>query len=184
MNRGISKIYLFRVAVLLAAGSSLPGVLGQTLPTPPAKPAGAVVAESRVEAPQVVTIVHRINGIALLRLLGRMSGDMNTVATLNESFAIANEVHTNIIAGLALDDGKTIAAWLPRAKAELDAPIGFPSAPLPPNPNPNPGPNGIPGPTSMAPSAPSMASLPGFGSHLTVFGSDGRERKATYLGFD
>ena len=186
MKRGTSKICLFRVAVLLAAGSSLPGVLGQTLPTPPGKTPGAVVAESRVEAPQVVTIVHRINGIALLRLLGRMSGDMNTVATLNESFAIANEVHTNIIAGLALDDGKTIAAWLPRAKAELDAPIGFPSIPLPPNPNPNPNPNphAHPWPEGAPPAAPSMASLPGFGSHLTVFGSDGRERKATYLGFD
>ncbi|MEO8435943.1 MAG: PDZ domain-containing protein [Pyrinomonadaceae bacterium] len=177
MKRGTSKISSFRVAVLLAACSSLPGVLGQTVPTPPAKAPAAVVAESRVEAPQVVTIVHRINGIALLRLLGRMSGDMNTVATLNESFAITNEVHTNIIAGLALDDGKTIAAWLPRAKAELDAPIGFPSTPMPPNPDGNPGPG-------VSPALPSMASLPGFGSHLTVFGSDGRERKAVYLGFD
>lgn len=186
MKRGTSKIRLFRVAVWLAAGSSLPVVLGQTPPTPPAKAPGAVVAESRVEAPQVVTIVHRINGIALLRLLGRMSGDMNTVATLNESFAIANEVHTNIVAGLALDDGKTIAAWLPRAKAELDAPIGFSSAPLPPNPEGggHPGPSGIPGPNRTLPVPPGMASLPGFGSHLTVFGSDGRERKATYLGFD
>src|SRR5688572_23957633 len=117
MKRGTFKISLFRIAVLLAAGSSVPGVLAQSLPTPPAKAPGAVVSESRVEAPQVVTIVHRINGIALLRLLGRMSGDQNTVAQLNDSFAIANEVHTNIIAGLALDDGKTIAAWLPRAKA-------------------------------------------------------------------
>src|SRR5688572_9846316 len=160
MKRGTSKIYLFRVAVMLAAGSGLPAVLGQTLPTPPAKAPGAVVAESRVEAPQVVTIVHRINGIALLRLLGRMSGDMKTVSGLNESFAIGNEVHTNIIAGLALDDGKTIAAWLPRAKAELDTPIGFPSAPMPPNPNPNPnpGPSGMLGPNSTPPPVPGMAS--------------------------
>ena len=178
MKRGISKICLFRVSVLLAAGVSVPSVLSQTPPSTPPKAPGAVVAESRVEAQQVVTIVHRINGIALLRLLGRMSGEMKTVATLNESFAIGNEVHTNIIAGLALDDGKTIAAWLPRAKAELDAPIGFPEIPMPPNP-------GTPGaPVAVAPAVPGMAPLTGFGSHLTVFGSDGRERKARYLGFD
>lgn len=180
MKRGISKICLpkiclISVALLLAAGVSVPSVHCQTQPSRPPKPPGAVVAESRAEAPQVVTIVHRLNGIALLRLLGRMSGDMNTVATLNESFAIGDEVHINIIAGLTLDDGHTIAAWLPRAKAELEAPIGFPSIPMPAN---------IPGTPAAAPSVPGMAALPPFASHLTVFASDGRERKARYVGFD
>ena len=32
------------------------------------------------------------------------------------------DVHTNVIAGLALDDGHTIAAWLPEAEAEMPGP--------------------------------------------------------------
>src|SRR2546422_7347215 len=128
MKRSTSDVYFLIVTLLFAAVINVPNVQGQTKattpsPKPPQNP--PVVTEPRTEAPQVVTIVHRLNGIKLLRLLGRLSGDMNTVATLNNSFAIRDEVHTNIIAGLALEDGHTIAVWLPQAEAELETPFAF-----------------------------------------------------------
>src|ERR1700674_4959181 len=44
---------------------------------------------------------------------------------------MAGDVHTNVIAGLTLDDGQTIAAWLPEVEAELPPPP-IPSAPKAP----------------------------------------------------
>src|SRR5437879_12567620 len=116
MKRSTSEVYFLIVTLLFAAAVSVSNVHGQTRATTPSqnpsqnppKNPGPVVTETRTAAPQVVTIVHRLNGIKLLRLLGRLSGDMNTVSTLNNSFAIGDEVHTNIIAGLALEDGHTI----------------------------------------------------------------------------
>src|SRR5437899_9553898 len=142
MKRSTSDVCLLIITLLFAAVVSVPNVHGQTkAATPSQNPSqnrsqnpGPVVTESRTEAPQVVTIVHRLNGIKLLRLLGRLSGDMNTVATLNNAFAIRDEVHTNIIAGLALEDGHTIAVWLPQAEAELETPFTFATSGIPPMP--------------------------------------------------
>src|SRR5438552_9013739 len=138
MKRSTSDVCLLIITLLFAAAVSVPNVHGQTKATTPSqnppKNPGPVVTETRTEAPQVVTIVHRLNGIKLLRLLGRLSGNMNTVSTLNNSFAIGDEVHTNIIAGLALEDGHTIAVWLPQAEAELEAPFAFVPTVMPPIP--------------------------------------------------
>jgi hypothetical protein len=71
---------------------------------------------SAASAPQVVTIVHRLNGLKMFRLLLRSQEQVEALANLNEGFNFTDDVHTNIIAGLALDDGRTIAAWLPDAE--------------------------------------------------------------------
>lgn len=186
------KISITKFVFLAGAMLTLVSVVaGQTPPTPPQvegtwqkpKPKAApvavaspvpIVAEARTVAPQVVTIVHRLNGIKLLRLLRRASGDQNSVSALNDKFKIEDEVHTNILAGVALDDGHTIATWLPQAMAELEA-FKFPVGTLPPIP-------GFPG--APVPETPVVPAISNAGSHLTVFGRDGKEVRARYVGLD
>jgi S1-C subfamily serine protease len=91
-----------------------------------------VIVDNKPAAPQVVTILHRLNGLKVIHWLINKE-QAEAIATIDENFNLAGEVHTNVIAGLALDDGQTIAAWLPEAEAELPAPVFFvPRAPLPP----------------------------------------------------
>jgi S1-C subfamily serine protease len=85
-----------------------------------------VAAQSEPTAPQVVTVVHQLSGLKMLRLLLRQKGEQDTVAMINEPLAMTSEVHTNIIAGLAFDDGQTIAVWLPQAAAEIYPRVGWP----------------------------------------------------------
>jgi S1-C subfamily serine protease len=70
-------------------------------------------------APQVVTVIHRLSGVKLLRYLLRESGELGTVATIDPD-AITSDAHASIIAGWALEDGKTILARLPQAAAEME----------------------------------------------------------------
>src|SRR5437588_2246016 len=77
-----------------------------------------VIADQAV-APQVVTIVHRLSGVKMLRFLLRQGGEHNTLYTIDPT-AITNDAHASIIAGWALDDGRTIAARLPQAAAEME----------------------------------------------------------------
>lgn len=91
-----------------------------------------VIVENKPAAPQVVTILHSLNGLKVIRLLINKE-QAETIGRIDENFKLTGEVHTNVIAGLALDDGQTIAAWLPEAEAEMPPAIHFaPKAPLPP----------------------------------------------------
>ena len=99
--------------------------------TPPATTPTRVIVQNKPPAPQVVTILHTINGFKALILI-KKNEQAETLVQLPEAFNFEGEVHTNVIAGLALDDGQTIAAWLPEAEAEM--PFYFPRAPLPPKP--------------------------------------------------
>jgi len=93
-----------------------------------------VIVENKPAAPQVVTILHRLNGLKVISLLIR-NEQAKVLANLGEGFNLDSEVHTNVIAGLALDDGHTIAAWLPEAEAEMPPPaFYFPRVPSPPKP--------------------------------------------------
>jgi S1-C subfamily serine protease len=78
-----------------------------------------MVKDQEPVAPQVVTIVHRLSGVKLLRFLLRESGEPGTVATIDPE-AVKSDAHASIIAGWALEDGKTIAARLPQAAAEME----------------------------------------------------------------
>lgn len=152
---------LHRVTLLIAALSSL--TLAQTPAPPPKKPAPPA-------APQVVTIIHRLNGLKMFRLLLR-SEQFQSIDSLDSAFGLMDDVHTNVIAGLALDDGETIAAWLPEADVEF----GPPDVPLPMPPRP---------PISPRASTQIFPRI-GFGDpDVTVIGADGKRLPAKYIGLD
>src|SRR5256886_17322023 len=85
--------------------------------TPPARV--TVIAGKSQVAPQVVTIVHRLTGVKMLRYLLRQGNEGDQIFTIDPD-AISNDAHASIIAGWALDDGKTIAARLPQAGGEVE----------------------------------------------------------------
>ena len=152
-----------------------------------------VIVENGAGAPQVVTILHRLNGLKVFRLLLRSSQQFGAIANLDEAFQIAGEVHTNVIAGLTLDDGQTIAAWLPEAEAEMPPP----PVPLAPKAAVAPRAPSTEAQPAMAASVPGMAamSIPGLQSipmtanllgpaDLKVITRDGKRLMGRYIGLD
>jgi len=105
-----------------------------------------------------VTIVHRLNGLKMFRLLLRSQQQVQAIESLDSAFNLMDDVHTNVIAGLAMDDGETIAAWLPEADVELPRP-----------------------PVAAFPRA--VSSFFG-GPDVTVIGPDGKQLAARYIGLD
>jgi len=66
----------------------------------------------------------------MFRLLLRSEGQLQAIDNLDEAFNLTDDVHTNVIAGLALEDGRTIAARLPEVEAEFGpAVLPFQNAP-------------------------------------------------------
>src|SRR6185437_14813193 len=156
---------IHRVVLLSAALFCFTLVAAQT-PAPSPKPAPPPKAPA---APQVVTIIHRLNGLKMFRLLLR-SEQVQSIDSLDSAFNLMDDVHTNVSAGLALDDGETIAAWLPEADVEF----GPPDVPLPAMPRP-------PKPTGTFPGIPNAL----FGEpDVTVVGPDGKRLRAKYIGLD
>lgn len=145
------------------------------------RPVPVVVADPG-SAPQVVTILHRLNGLKMFRLLLRSGEGIDAITKLDEAFKIKDEVHTSVIAGVAMGDGETIAAKLPQADAEL-GPAMAPAAPF--------APPGVP-PRPELEGAPALAEsglISGVGSlfdrpDLTVVGRDGKRLFARYVGLD
>ncbi|MCA1575394.1 MAG: hypothetical protein LC770_12835, partial [Acidobacteria bacterium] len=161
--------------------------------TPRSRPAGTgartgpVIVENRPTAPQVVTILHRLNGFKMFRLLLRSNDDLRAIARLDDAFRMTAEVHTNVIAGLALEDGQTIAAWLPDAEAETQPP------PMPFGPSPPRAPLGAPRVSGQSPRAgtitpgtPLVAGATNLFERpdLTVIARDGKRLDARYVGLD
>ncbi|HKR22141.1 MAG TPA: PDZ domain-containing protein [Pyrinomonadaceae bacterium] len=168
-----------------------PSVKAQAPAQPPRKtapPSPRVTARpaDKKTAPQVVTIVHRLNGLKMFRLLLRTEQHLQAVDRLDSSFtfSLVDDVHTNVIAGLAMDDGETIAAWLPDANVEF-GPADFPAFNLqtPNVPQPPPA-----RPAPDAPAAPNPWNA--FGGNffqppdVTVIGADGKPLVAQYVGLD
>ena len=150
-----------RVTPLLGVLLCCSVAVAQTTPAPPKKPVAPPKATSREKvpaAPQVVTIVHRLNGLKMFRLLLRSQKQVQAIESLDSGFSLMDDVHTNVIAGLAMDDGETIAAWLPEAEVELPRPpvAAFPR---------------IGGNFFDAPD-------------VTVIGPDGKRLAARYIGLD
>ncbi|HET6977837.1 MAG TPA: PDZ domain-containing protein [Pyrinomonadaceae bacterium] len=149
------------------------GVVSAQTPAPspkkPAPPARAS-ADKLPAAPQVVTIIHRLNGLKMFRLLARSQEQVQAIAGLDSAFNLMDDVHTNVIAGLALDDGETIVAWLPEAEVEFGlVPVPAPPAAEPPN-----------APVAAFPRMSGLFDSP----DITVIGTDGRQLPAKYIGFD
>jgi serine protease Do len=86
----------------------------------PRRPGRVTVIRSQTPvAPQVVTIIHRLSAVKILRLFLREALASGVVEMIDPE-TVNNDAHASIIAGWALDDGKTIAARLPQAAAELE----------------------------------------------------------------
>jgi S1-C subfamily serine protease len=160
------------IQVVMLASALLCGVVALAQ-TPAPSPKKAAPPPKAPSAPQVVTIIHRINGLKMFRLLLRSEQQVQAIENVDLAFNLMDDVHTNVIAGLALDDGETIAAWLPEAEVEVEAPFP-PVAPSPRSPK--------------SPRAP-VAAFPRmrtgfFGPDITVIGPDGKRLAAKYIGFD
>lgn len=132
-------------------------------PRRPVVPPRAVARVGDRRAPQVVTIVHRLNGLKMFRLLLRSEEQVQAINGLDSAFKLMDEVHTNVIAGLAMDDGETIVAWLPEANLEF-APPRFPQ--------------------SFGNSSAAFNFSFDDAPDVSVIGPDGKALLAQYVGFD
>src|SRR5215212_3562589 len=160
-----------RVATLFGALLCYAVAIAQTpSPSPPKKPVPPVrvVQDKLPAAPQVVTIVHRLNGLKMFRLLARSQEQVQAIEGLDSAFNLMDDVHTNVIAGLALDDGETIAAWLPEADVEFGS-----DTPVPPRPPK--------APRAFRESFP-LGLLEG--PDISVIGPNGKRLTAKYVGLD
>ena len=163
-----------------------------------------VIVENEVVAPQIVTILHRLSGLKVMRLLRRSTEEPGSVAAFDDAFRMSKEIHTNVIAGLTLDDGETVAAWLPEAEAEM-APSAIQYAPRPPDapytPAPAPAPQPRPGqpaqptqpgqtqygqmiPPMVTPNFPNFSMFGFQEPDLKIVTRDGKRLLGQYLGLD
>lgn len=147
---------------------------------------GPLIVETTATAPQVVTLLHRLSGLKLFRILLR-SGYGKAIDRLDDDFRINGEVHTNVIAGLTLDDGETVVAWLPEVEAE----IGLALPPPPPETRASTfGPGGVAGvqplPSSSVPPGTAIQRIPAWheSPDITVIARDYRRLTARYVGLD
>jgi S1-C subfamily serine protease len=194
-----SNLFILVMSSVIAIGLLCVAVVAQT-PAPSPAPrktvaetsVSRIILENKAAAPQVVTILHRLNGLKVFRLLIARE-EVEAIAKLDEDFKITGEVHTNVIAGLALDDGQTIAAWLPEAEAEMPPPAFHfaPRAPLPPKPPSTTGPPATtPPPSGMTPMAiPGVPAITMWGNllepaDLRVITRDGKRIMGRYIGLD
>jgi S1-C subfamily serine protease len=105
----------------------------------------------------------------MFRMLLRSEQQVQAIAGVDSPFNLTDDVHTNVIAGVAIDDGQTIAAWLPEADLEFSS-RGFPKAFA----------NSQFGERSLADLRYAIADPP----DVTVIGADGKQLLAKYIGFD
>jgi S1-C subfamily serine protease len=166
---------LFILVLLLSSGLCVQAqVAGKGDETPaPARPA-PVVQTSGAPAPQVVTVVHRLNGLKVLSLLHRGGQSPKVVG---DEFVTAREMLTNVTAGFALGDGKSIVARLPQAEAEVEFNFYWPTPSMQPAPT-------APAATPATPAAPALAYGYQTPPQLQVLQRDGKTRAARYIGLD
>ena len=180
MRRQVATI----MGLLLCYAATIAHAPAQTL-----KKATAPRVTTRAEkktAPQVVTIVHRLNGLKMFRVLLRSERQAMALAGLDSDFKLLEDVHTNVIAGVAMDDGQTIVAWMPEADVEFTADFqdssttDVPSVPA------------VPGVPAVPAVPPGTAVSPWDGMRgsffeppdVTVIGSNGKRLVAKYVGLD
>lgn len=106
----------FALLSLCANAALAQTVRSTNAPTAPAQPPAR-------PAPQVVTVIHRLNGIKVLRLLRRSNAAAGASVEVEDQTFTTRDVHTTILAGLTLDDGRTIVTRLPQAVAEVETEV-------------------------------------------------------------
>lgn len=176
MLERIIKSQLFILVFLLGSGLCVRAqVTGETSARPAPARTVSVVQTSSAPAPQVVTVVHRLNGLKVLSLLHRGGQSPKVVG---DEFVTTREMLTSVAAGFALGDGKSIVARLPQAEAELEFNFDWPTPSTPPAPF-----------TRTA--TPATAAAPATATYvyqtppeLQVIQRDGKTRAAKYIGLD
>lgn len=129
------------------------------------------VESARRQAPQVLTIVHRLDGLKALALL---RGNGETVATVDDELLTAADAVTRITAGFALGDGENVVARLPQAEAlAVFQPFNMSWSFVTPRPGAQPG-------TPTVQTAPPAHRS----TELIVVQSNGRQLPANYVGLD
>ena len=134
---------------------------------PPRAAAPAVEAARRNAPPQIFTVVHRLNGIKLMRWLSRSGAPVAAVVEFDDDNSTQADMHTSITAGFAMGDGHSIVASLPQAEAEVEA------APVTATSKPSEKVN-EPAPIAHAPGS----------ADLMVMRGDGFQFTANYVGLD
>jgi S1-C subfamily serine protease len=180
-----SQALVLGVVLCVTAVAQTPVTVSRTPESQNTKPRPPVKVETSVSAPEVVTILHRLNGLKVIRLLLRGNEQLGAIASLDEAFQMAGEVHTNVVAGLALSDGQTIAAWLPEAEAELPPPLPFaPAAPTAPTPPGSPAAKRATAPKTI-PALPPTAFQRTFATvDVKIVTREGRNFLGRYVGLD
>lgn len=118
LYRNLQKLSLSLIFVGAATWSAhAQGTLPPKAPAPP-PPDTLMVKSGRRQSPQIVTLIHRVNGFKALLLLQR-SGRM--VATVDDKLMTSADAVTSITAGFALGDGESVVARLSPAEAEAEA---------------------------------------------------------------
>jgi len=137
-----------------------------------------MVESSTRQSPQIVTVVHRLNGIKALALL-RRSGQ--AVTLVEDDVVTAPYAITSITAGFLLADGESVIARLPQAVAEVEASgVGFSYSFQSPTPK-----AAVPArPAARASAAPTAAPAQPAAVGFIVFQSSGKQFTARYVGLD
>lgn len=99
--------------ILRAQGENQP----QSSPAPVSGGSIHTAEQATQSAPQVLTVVHRLSGLKVLRVMRRTGAQ---VAELDKDFIRTDASHTTITAGLALGDGHMVVARLEQAEVEAD----------------------------------------------------------------
>lgn len=117
----------------------------------------------------VVTVVHRLSGWKLLSWIAARAGE----GVFVDELPSADDVHTNIVAGVVSEDGRTVAARLPRAEVEVEWNAVAP-------------PQGFYGQTIQPGAHPSGFTLPPGAqpSGFTLIRGDGKVVEAKFVGLD
>jgi serine protease Do len=171
-----SLVALSVLLVCFVAKAQTPAPPKKAVPARPSPTVG-----DKTSTRQVVTIVHRLNGLKMFRMLLRSQEQVEAITNLDDAFNLTEDVHTNIIAGLALEDGQTIAAWLPEAEVEFGPamlPMQYPRTRVV-TPETRAGRAARP-PVKAFPFRGSLFGSP----DLTVIGPDGQRSPAEFVGLD
>lgn len=112
---------ILTAALLVIVSTTLcaQGVMPHKPPTPVTGDIPAT-GPSSPGVPQVLTVVHRLNGLKVLRLMRRSGAQ---VAEVDKDFVNTPNSHTSITAGFALGDGRSIVARLQQAEVEVDGSV-------------------------------------------------------------
>src|SRR5690349_7287700 len=99
--RTITTRLMPKAGLLLLCVSVMAQTPAPQTTTPPRRPPTQVrvvntSAAQRRPAPQVVTIVHRLNGLKMFRLLLRSEQQAQAIAGLDSTFNLLDDVHTNV----------------------------------------------------------------------------------------